>query len=422
MINRHLTARLAPLVVALGVIVPVGFAAATTAPPADTAPSDTASTSGSDTGTAAADTGANPSGCVDDWQGEPLFADQFKVQFADNYTLEYFDNYKVLTVVATGPGGPSESYVLLQCGTEAPELTGDLASAPVVEIPVQSLYSASSSHLGFLDALGLADLVTGFGQPDAVVIPSVRQRIDAGEVVGFAPNFETDAEAVLAGDPDVFVTGGFEDPAFEALRAGDIPVVANAEWLETSPKGWAEWVGFFGALTNTEAEASALLETWASEYDDAAALAADAATRPSVIDGSLFEGTWYATGGAGIRATFIADAGGDYVYADDTTTGTIELDIETILTDGTDADVWVGVSDFFANRTEAVTTDERYGNFAAWDGLGVFTTAFGPDAAVSFAESGPTMIGPYLLDYVKAFHPDLAADHEFVFLSQLPAD
>lgn len=362
-------------------------------------------------------TGANPAGCVDDWQGEPLFADQFKVQHATAYALTYGDNYKLLTV---GTGDAAQDYVLVQCGTTTPELIDELADAVVVEIPVSTIFASSSSHLGFLDELGLADRLAGFGQPDAVVLPSIRERIDAGEVVGFAPNYEIDTEAVLAAAPDVFIGGGFPDPAFPTLTDAGIAIVDNADWLETSPKGWAEWVGFFAALTNTEAQASTLYETWVTEYDDAATLAATAADRPTVIDGSMFQGTWYMAAGNSIRATFINDAGGDYLFGDNADTGTLTSDIETMLAEGADADVWVGVSDFFTTKSEAIAIDERYGAFAAWDGLGVFSTSGNPTPGLLFAESGPTMIGPYLRDFVKAIHPELAADHEFVFLTQIP--
>lgn len=368
----------------------------------------------------AADTGANPAGCVTDWQGEPLFQDQFKVQYADNYTLTYFDNYKVLSVREPSPGAPAEDYVLVQCGTELPAFTGELADAQVVQIPVQTLFSGSSSHLGFIDALGVADRVTGINDTSFVVMPSVRERVDAGDIISFAPTWEVDAELVLGASPDVFVTGGTDDPAYDGLIAAGVPVLANAEWLETSPKGWAEWVGFFAALTNTEATANELFEGWVDDYDAAAELAASAATRPTVITGSLYEGDWYARGGQGIVPRFIADAGGAYLYADDTSTGSLILDIETVIADGgADADVWIAPVSGFNTRDEAVAMDSRYGEFAAWERGGVWINDGSPSPEVSLFEVGPINIGPYLRDYVKLLHPELAADHEFVFFRQL---
>ena len=104
---------------------------------------------------------------------------------------------------------------------------------------------------------------------------------------------------------------------------------------------------------------------------------------------SMYEGTWYASGGGGIAARFIADAGGDYVYADDTSTGSITLDIEQVLVDGADAQVWVNPTAGFTDEASAVGMDSRYGEFGAWAEGGVWSNATPPDPSISFIEQGP---------------------------------
>jgi iron complex transport system substrate-binding protein len=281
------------------------------------------------------------------------------------------------------------------------------------------MFSESSSHYGFIDVLDIEDTVTGVGDASLIVTPELATRADGGEIESFAPNFIVDPELVVAADPDVYVTGGAADPAHDVIRAAGIPVVPNLEWLEATPEGWAEWVGLFAALTDTEAQANALYDEWTSDYAAAAGLAEGATARPTVLTGGLFEGTWYASGGGGVVAEFIADAGGDYVYADDPETGSIELDIETVLADGADAAVWM-LPQGFTTEEEAVDLDERLADFAAWDGGGVWTNQVPVDPTVNFIESGPVMIDDYLLDYVAVLHPDLAPDHELVFLSEVP--
>ena len=293
-------------------------------------------------------------------------------------------------------------------GSEAPPLDGDLDGATVIEVPVESMFSESSSHYGFIDVLDIEGTVTGVGDASLVVTPSLAERAAAGELESFAPNFTLDPEVVVAAHPDVYVTGGTDDPGHEVIRAAGIPVVPDVEWLETTPEGWAEWVGLFAALTNTEARANELYDQWIADYEAAAALAADVAERPTVLTGGLFEGTFYASGGDGIVAEFIADAGGEYVYADDPNPGSIELDIETVLADGADADVWL-LPQGFTSEEEAVAADERLGDFAAWDAGGVWTNQIPLDPAVSFLEQGPVMIDEYLLDYVAVLHPDVAS-------------
>jgi iron complex transport system substrate-binding protein len=347
--------------------------------------------------------------------GEPA-AGTFTVRHADNFTLTYDGDHKVLT---TGTGETAETFVLVQRGTESPSLDGDLAGATVIEVPIETMFSESSSHYGFIDVLDIEATVTGVGDASLIVTPTLAERADAGEIESFAPSFTVDPELVVAADPDVYVTGGFPVPEHEVIRAAGIPVVPNLEWLETSPEGWAEWVGVFAALTNTEALANDLYGGWLDDYAAASELAAAVAERPSVITGGLFEGTWYASGGGSVAAEFIADAGGNYVYADDPSIGSIELDIETALADGANADVWL-LTQGFTTKEQAVALDERLDDFAAWDSGGAWTYEVSVDPTVNFIESGPVMIDEYLLDYVAVLHPDLVPDHEFTFLSEVP--
>jgi len=393
-----------------------GTARATTTPPA----SDPPAASAASNEPATPDTGGNPAGCVEGGQaGADLFPDQFAVQNAENYTLTYESNYKVLTVGETSPGAGASTYVLVQCGTDAPALEGDLADASVVQIPITTMFSESTSHNGFIDVLDVEGAVTGVGDGSFIVTPSLRQRIDAGAIESFNTTGVIDTEVVVAADPDVYVTGGFDDPAHGSIAEAGIPVMANAEWLETTPEGWAEWVGFFAALTNTEGRANELYGQWIADYETAAALVAPVSDQPTVLTGGLFEGTWFANGGAGIVAEFIADAGGDYVYDDNADTGSIQLDIETVLADAQDADVWVLATPFLTEE-EAAEADSRNQEFDAWEAGGVWINSTPSDSGVNPFESGPVMIDEYLLDYIKILHPDLVEDHELVFFSPVP--
>jgi iron complex transport system substrate-binding protein len=367
-------------------------------------------------GTALAAFGGIPAGATSEPLSSEPGADTFTVQHAENFTITYDDGHKVLT---TGTGDSAETFVLVQRDAAPPAPEGDLAGATVIEVPVETMFSESSSHYGFIDVLDIEGTVTGVGDASLIVTPMLAERAAAGEIESFAPSFVVDPEVVVAADPDVYITGGFPVPEHDVIRAAGIPVVPNLEWLETNPEGWAEWVGLFAALTNTEGLANDLYGGWLDDYAAASELAAGVAERPTVITGGLFEGTWYANGGASIAAEFIADAGGDYLYADDTSTGSIELDIEAALSDGAAADVWL-LTQGFTTKEEAVALDERLDDFAAWDAGGAWTYEVAVDPTVNFIESGPVMIDDYLLDYVAVLHPDLVPDHEFVFLSEVP--
>ena len=171
--------------------------------------------------------------------------------------------------------------------------------------------------------------------------PNARERAAAGEIESFAPSFVVDTETVVAADPDVYITGGFPVPEHEAIATPGSRWWPNAEWLETTPGG----MGRVGRGLRRPDEHRGRGERAVRRVDRRLRrrrrTRRRGTERPTVITGGLFEGTWFANGGASIVAEFIADAGGNYVYDDDPSTGSIELDIETVLAEAATADVWL---------------------------------------------------------------------------------
>jgi iron complex transport system substrate-binding protein len=65
-----------------------------------------------------------------------------ELRHATNVSVRDAGGYRVLTVAQPFPGGAPESTVLVSCGAPAPALPPELAGAPVIEVPVRSVYAA----------------------------------------------------------------------------------------------------------------------------------------------------------------------------------------------------------------------------------------------------------------------------------------
>ncbi len=151
--------------------------------------------------------------------------------------------------------------MLVKCGAPKPKLTGELASAQQVTVPVKSLYSASTTHLPLLTETGTLDVLTGVASATAISSAQVIERVKAGKVTEYAKDRTLNAETVIGAKPDVLMTQGTDDPQYPKLRQAGIAVVANAEWLEASPLGRAEWVEAMAALTGAEKRAGEVFTT-----------------------------------------------------------------------------------------------------------------------------------------------------------------
>ena len=82
----------------------------------------------------------SPAGCGGKYDAtKDYFPDKVTLEDAVHFSVTYHRSYKVVHARETGAGSPPEQYVLVQCGTPAPKLEGELAGAQLVNVPIRSL-------------------------------------------------------------------------------------------------------------------------------------------------------------------------------------------------------------------------------------------------------------------------------------------
>jgi iron complex transport system substrate-binding protein len=358
--------------------------------------------------------------CITDFHpGTDYFPSKSTVLDATNFTLSYHKSYQVLTVKQPYPHGRPESYVLVRCGAPIPQLSGNLAGAQLITVPITSMYSASITQLGMITELDCTGVVTGVANTADVVDPQLRQRIDSGQMVGYAPGNQVNVEGVLAAHPEVLVTAGTDDPSYSKLGDGGVKVVADAEWLEATPLGRAEWVKVLAALTGTEKKATEVYGKLRGDY--AAVARQSAGTRAvDVLPGTMYQGTWLMPAGGDYAGRLIRDAGGSYPWASESRSGTLELNFESVYAKAGQSPLWLVYSDW-KTVGSAVAEDTRYGELAAvrtgqvWSATKVVAPGGGND----YWERGVARPDLILGDLLAILHPELAPNHEFAFYRQV---
>ncbi|WP_282697237.1 ABC transporter substrate-binding protein [Streptomyces sp. CC208A] len=381
---------------------------------------------GGDAGTTA-DTKARAEGegCIKDFDpAEDYFPVKSTVKHAQNFTLRYEKSYQVLTVKEPFPKGKPESYVLVKCGAPKPKLTGELASAQQVTVPVKSLYSASTTHLPLLTETGTLDVLTGVASATAISSAEVIERVKAGKVTEYAKDRTLNAETVIGAKPDVLMTQGTDDPQYPKLRQAGVAVVANAEWLEASPLGRAEWVKAMAALTGAEKRAGEVFDIIEGDYRKVAekgARAAEAGKPVEVLPGTMYQGTWNMPAGGSYAARLIKDAGGTYPWAGEAGTGGMQLNFEAVYAKGGQAPIWIADQQW-KSTADAIKADSRYGQLKAVSGGAVWTNqkALGPGGGNDYFERGVLRPDLVLADLFALMHPDQAKGHTFTFYQLVP--
>ena len=361
--------------------------------------------------------------------------ERISIRDAVNFSVEYEQDAKLVHVRETTPGASGAVYVLVQRGAPEPEAgwasladalvaEHDLAAPTVIEVPLRSIFTSSTTHLPALEIIGELDRLTGVSQADFVSSEAVRAMLDADELAVFAPTYVVDAEIVLAHRPDVVMTSGFWDDAYEVVAGAGTAIVHNGDWVESSPLGRAEWVKFISLFFNRETEAEAWYEQVRANYLAARELAGSVETRPTVHTGLVWGDVWLASGGGSYVAQLLADAGADYVWADNSSTGSLEHDLETQLSKAGAAEFWLHAASWWTSSADAIAEDARYAEFAALQQGKIWNPVRRTNerGANDYFEQGAVRPDLVLADLVAIFHPDLTPDHEFVFYARLATE
>ena len=145
-------------------------------------------------------------------------------------------------------------------------------------------------------------------------------------------------------------------------------------------------------------------------------------TRPqfAVFTGAPIGEVWHVPGGRSFFALLLADAGARYLWADDETTGSLPLHIESVYERALAADVWLHPSTM-TSLAELRAFDERFAEVAAYRQGRVYNNDArrGPHGGNDYWETGTARPDLVLADLVEIFHPGLLGDHQLVFHRRL---
>lgn len=361
-------------------------------------------------------------GCVTDYDPDiDYFPEKVAILDSVGWSIEYHNNYKVITVLNPWRNADVQfQYILVQCGTPPPTDVGD---AQVIEVPVKTVVAMSTTQLPHLAELGLIDTLVGVDSFLYINNEAVRAKIKEGALVEIGSGGQVNVEQALDLQPDLIMTYGVGNPEYDAhpklLEAG-LKVVLNSEYMELSPLGRAEWIKFTAAFFNREAQATEVYDAIAGRYREIAALAQNVANKPTVFANRPFRGTWYMPGGKSYVAQLLADAGATYLWADDTSTGSMQLSFEEVFDRAREAEFWLNPGNW-TDLAEAAAEDERYTQFAAYQNGNVYNNnkRLNENGGNDYWETGVTNPHLVLADLIKIFHPELLPDHELYFYQKL---
>lgn len=320
-------------------------------------------------------------------------------------------------------------YVLVQCGAPDPHLDGELAKAQRITIPTTKVALGSTTLPMKFQMLGKLDSVAGMVNVDRVGNPDTRQALKDHKVASFAAGdnaTEINTEKLAALRPDLFifnlVSGSDNTSKIDKIKEMGIPVVAEPNFLESTPLGRAEWIKYDSLFVNAEKTANQKYDEIAEKYHATAKRTAKVKTRPTVLHGSQYKGVWYIKPNENYAIQFLRDAGGEYVFKDLHGVASRKLDTEAVIKQAHDADFWIDGPEK-SSIPQILKADPRLKSLKALDNGNMWdaTPRADPKHGNDYWQTGVVRPDLVLANLTAILHPELDRDHQFHFYRKATA-
>ena len=199
-----------------------------------------------------------------------------------------------------------------------------------------------------------------------------------------------------------------------------IPVLMNADWMEETPLGRAEWIKFFGALYDKSDIADSLFQNITQNYLSLKSKAQKTTSEPTVLSGSLFQNVWYTPAGESFLAQMIKDAHAHYLWAETKGNGSLSLNFESVLNKAQKADYWIAPGDFL-KQSDFKEQQPLYGQFEALSKGNTYTYAHlrNKNGGFLYLELSPLHPDWVLEDFIQIFHPEINSHKPLHFFKRV---
>lgn len=278
---------------------------------------------------------------------------------------KFINGCRVITIANPWNGGTLHCYALVPDSAKVP---GNLPSGcTVVRTPIKHAVVYSAVHTSVFKELDSFDAIAGITDLQYYSDPAVVAHVKSGKITDCGQSMSPSTEKIINAHADAILLSPYQDSNFESYKRLGMPVIECADYMENSPLGRAEWIKFIGMLLGKETQADSIFNGVKRKYASLKqTCAVQNAKHPRVLTEMLYSGVWSVPGGQSYMAQVIKDAGGIYPWADDKSTGSLDLDFDRVLAKAQDADVWLIKSFGINSYADIEAANPLYTNFAAF--------------------------------------------------------
>ncbi len=343
-----------------------------------------------------------------------------EVKYAKGFTMYHHKTHTELVVTSAWPNSEETfRYLLVKEGENTPKHE---EKDIVIKMPIEKLVAMSTTNIPSLEYLNVDDKLVGFPNTSYISSEKTRANVENGSIKDLNNDLEINMELLLELQPDLVI--GFSvngnDKTLNQIEKFGIPVVLDGAWTEQHPLGRAEWIKFIAAFFDKGDEADKIFNKIEADYLQAKSTASKVNERPVVFSGSMFKDVWNIPGGKSFVAKYLEDANTDYLWKDDDSNGSLQLNFENVLEKAQNAELWIGAGSF-KNKVEMMEKHKGYSFFNAYKNgdIYTYTNKIGPEGGLLYFELGPLRPDLILKDVIHISHPGLLKDYEPFFFKRL---
>ncbi len=274
-----------------------------------------------------------------------------------------------------------------------------------------------------IELLEKENTLIGFPHAKYISSKKIRKLIDNGHIKELGKENSINTEILLEIHPELVVgfSTGKTNKTYNAIEQAGIPVILNADWLEETPLGRAEWIKFFGTLYNENKKADSIFTSIESNYLQAKEIAKKATTQPTILSGAIMsKDIWNLPTGKSFVAQFLADANLNYLWKESKGRGSLSLSFESVFEKGKNADFWISPG-YFSSKKQLLESNQHYAEFKAFKNDKIYSPTIkkGKTGGAIYFELAPTRPDLVLKDIIKITHPELLPNYKLVFFEKL---
>lgn len=288
----------------------------------------------------------------------------------------------------------------------------------LLRTPLSNQLVFATLHAQLFVSLGCEDAISGVCDARYMSVPEIRKGLADGKIIDCGSSVDVNLERLIELSPRAAWVIPFKNGGYGKMERVDIPLIECVDYMENSPLGCAEWVRFYGRLLGVGAKADSLFTVVCDNYariKEAVALCAD---RPRLMCELKTGSAWYMPGGGSTMGQLYHDAGADYLFGDNSSSGSVPFSFETILARADSADVWL--VKYGADRDKTYSSLEQ--EFAGYSLLRPFKERRIFACNVSkkrFYEETPFRPDILLEELACLLHPELNDEYKFRYYEKL---